>query len=92
MTRDRTAASISAVRDAIGRAGRRGNSAMPPTRWQPVHFSRTIGATSRVKLGSADGAGEARSRTRGPRRDREGEERRECEREPRREAATRCAS
>ena len=31
------------------------NGAMPPTWWQPVHFSRRIGATSRWKLGAAAG-------------------------------------
>ena len=51
-----TAAAISAEREEICLAVSSGNGAIPPTRWQPVHFSRTIGATSRVKLGSADGA------------------------------------
>jgi hypothetical protein len=56
MTRACTAASISWDRDEICRAVSRGNGAIPPTRWQPVHFSRTTGATSRLKLGVADGA------------------------------------
>ena len=38
------------------------NGAIPPSWWQPVHFSRRIGATSRWKLGAAAGA-----RSRSPR-------------------------
>jgi len=37
------------------------NGAMPPGRWQPAHFSATTGATSRVKLGTAERAFSSRA-------------------------------
>ena len=48
-----------AIREARGRASAKsssGNGAPPPGRWQPAHFSRRSGATSRLKVTARAGA------------------------------------
>ena len=53
--RDSSAATTSAARLARSRSVRKAKGAIPPSRWQPAQVSRTIGATSRAKLGAAAG-------------------------------------
>ncbi len=53
MRRSWSAATISGARLERSRSVRKANGAIPPSRWQPRHVSRTIGATSRAKSGAA---------------------------------------